>query len=51
MSQRKQNAGLIDGANYRDEIENELKKRLGYKDSDKLRLVKESEYRKVSQES
>ncbi len=45
------NAGLIDGANYRDEIENELKKRLGYKDSDKLRLVKESQYRKVSQES
>ncbi len=45
------NAGLIDGANYRDEVENELKKRLGYKDLDKLRLVKESDYRQVSPES
>ncbi len=44
-------AGLIDGANYRDEVENELKKRLGYKDSDKLHLVRESEYRKVTPES
>jgi protease-4 len=43
--------GLIDGANYREEVENELKKRLGYKDSDKLRIVKGSEYREVSPES
>nr|MBA3246530.1 S49 family peptidase [Pyrinomonadaceae bacterium] len=28
-------AGLIDGANYRDEVEDELKKRLGYKEPDK----------------
>ncbi|MFN2454710.1 MAG: signal peptide peptidase SppA [Pyrinomonadaceae bacterium] len=44
-------AGLIDGANYRDEVENELKKRLGYKDSEKLHLLKESEYRNVTPES
>lgn len=43
--------GLIDGANYREEVENELKKRLGYKDSDKLRIVLGSEYRDVSPES
>src|SRR6267142_2019335 len=29
-------AGLIDGAMYQDEVEKELKKRLGYKDSDDL---------------
>ncbi|MFL6227444.1 MAG: S49 family peptidase, partial [Pyrinomonadaceae bacterium] len=40
-------AGLIDDAKYRDEVENELKKRLGYKDSDKLNTVRESEYRRV----
>jgi protease-4 len=41
-------AGLIDDAKYRDEVEDELKKRLGYKDSDKLRKVKEWDYRGVS---
>jgi protease-4 len=41
-------AGLIDDAKYRDEVEDELKKRLGYKDSDKLRKVRESDYRRVS---
>lgn len=44
-------AGLIDGANYKDEVEKELKKRLGYKDSDKLHIAKGSDYRKVSPES
>ncbi|MGI8997328.1 MAG: signal peptide peptidase SppA [Pyrinomonadaceae bacterium] len=44
-------AGLIDGANYRDEVEDELKKRLGYKESDKLRLVKHNDYRRVAPES
>lgn len=44
-------AGLIDDAKYRDEVEDELKKRLGYKDSDKLRKVRESDYRGVSPES
>jgi protease-4 len=44
-------AGLIDGANYRDEIEGELKKRLGYKDSDNLRLTNAADYRRVEPES
>ncbi|MGH9901150.1 MAG: signal peptide peptidase SppA, partial [Pyrinomonadaceae bacterium] len=44
-------AGLIDGARYREEVDNDLKKRLGYKDSDKLRLVRTSEYRRVTPES
>src|SRR6266852_1291232 len=44
-------AGLIDGAAYRDEVEKELKKRLGYKDTEDLRLVRASEYRDVDPES
>ena len=44
-------AGLIDGALYHDEVEKELKKRLGYKDSDELHLAKGSDYRQISQES
>jgi len=43
--------GLIDGASYREDVEKELKKRLGYKDDDKLRLVPGSTYRDVSPES
>jgi protease-4 len=44
-------AGLIDGALYRDDVEKELKKRLGYKDSDTLAIAKSGDYRKISQES
>src|SRR5229473_2413173 len=44
-------AGLIDGAAYHDDVEKELKKRLGYKDSDDLHIAKASEYRQISQES
>ena len=44
-------AGLIDGAMYRDEVEKELKKRLGYKDSDNLHIARGSDYREISQES
>lgn len=43
--------GLIDGASYKDEIEKELKQRLGYKDSDELHIAKASEYREVKPES
>ncbi len=43
--------GLIDGAAYHDEIEKELKARLGYKDSDELRMVKGSEYSEVEPET
>src|SRR5919112_2574641 len=39
-------AGLIDGALYREEVEGELKKRLGYKDDEKLRKVSAAEYRR-----
>src|SRR5919206_1325 len=39
-------AGLIDGALYREEVEGELKKRLGYKDDEKLRKVSTAEYRR-----
>jgi protease-4 len=46
-----QDAGLIDGTNYRDEVENELKKRLGYKDEDELRVTKAETYRQVDAES
>jgi protease IV len=44
-------AGLIDGAMYRDEVDKELKKRLGYKDSDNLRVASTGDYRKITQES
>ena len=42
--------GLIDVAAYRDELEKELKTKLGYKDSDTLSLAR-NEYRDVSPES
>src|SRR6266542_6703078 len=44
-------SGFVDGATYREEVEKELKKRLGYKDSDDLHIVKSSDYRQISQES
>ncbi|MCA1631476.1 MAG: signal peptide peptidase SppA [Acidobacteria bacterium] len=43
--------GLIDDAKYRDEVEGDLKKRLGYKDDDKLNLLSEGQYRRVTPES
>ena len=46
-----QDAGLIDGTNYRDEVEGELKKRLGYKDDDELRITKAETYRQITPES
>jgi protease-4 len=44
-------AGLIDGVGYRDELEKELKNKLGYKASEDLRLVTASSYRLVDSES
>jgi protease-4 len=44
-------AGLIDGAMYQDDVEKELKKRLGYKDSDELHIARGSDYKEISQES
>lgn len=46
-----QKIGLIDGASYRDEVEKELKGRLGYKESDELRITRGEEYREVEPES
>lgn len=43
--------GLIDGAVYRDELEKEIKTKLGYKEDEALRLVTASAYRQVDQES
>jgi len=43
--------GLIDGALYHDEVEKELKKRLGYKDSDELHIARAADYRQITQES
>src|SRR6266550_2091135 len=43
--------GLIDGVAYRDELEKELKTKLGYKDSDELSLIRSSTYDEVEPES
>ena len=43
--------GLIDGVAYREELEKELKTKLGYKEADPLRIVKGSEYQNVEPES
>jgi protease IV len=42
-----QQIGLIDSASYRDQIDEELKNRLGYKADDKLRTVSANEYSEV----
>jgi protease-4 len=43
--------GLIDGAVFRDEVEKELKAKLGYKESEDLPIARGSEYRNVAPES
>jgi protease-4 len=43
--------GLIDGANYKNQVYDELKKVLGYKAEDDLRTVSESTYKEVTPES
>ncbi|HEV2864788.1 MAG TPA: signal peptide peptidase SppA [Pyrinomonadaceae bacterium] len=43
--------GFIDGAAYREEVEAELKKRLGYKDDQKLKKLSAAQYGRVSPES
>lgn len=44
-------AGLIDVSGYRDEIEKELQTKLGYKETDKLRVVSGYDYRQVTPQS
>ncbi len=46
-----QDKGLIDGLAYRDEIKGELKKRLGYQDSEELHVVSGSDYRTIEPET
>jgi len=43
--------GLIDGALYHDDVEKELKKRLGYKDTDDLHIARGGDYKQITQES
>ena len=50
-AQQAKDAGLIDEAMYRDEVETMLKKQLGQKESDPLIAVRNNEYRDVSPES
>ena len=50
-AEKAKEAGLVDTVAYRDELEKELKSKLGYKDSDQLRLVRGGEYREVPPES
>ncbi|HEU4432959.1 MAG TPA: signal peptide peptidase SppA [Pyrinomonadaceae bacterium] len=50
-AQQAKDAGLIDEAMYRDEVETMLKKQLGQKESDPLVAVRSNEYRDVSPES
>jgi protease-4 len=42
-AQQAKESGLIDDVKYRDEVEGELKRRLGYEDDERLKLVKDSE--------
>lgn len=42
---------LIDGAKYRDEVYQEIKKQLGYNEADELRLTSASSYKDVTPES
>jgi protease-4 len=44
-------AGLVDEALYRDDVEKMLKKQLGYKDTDSFVPVRSADYRDVSPES
>ena len=44
-------AGLVDEALYRDDVEKQMKKLLGYKDTDSFAPVRGSDYRDVSPES
>jgi protease-4 len=43
--------GLIDGANYKEQVYEELKTRLGYKQDDKIRTISGSDYREIPADS
>ena len=44
-------AGLIDGVGYRDDLDKELKAKLGYKETEGLPIVRANDYRQVTPES
>src|SRR5215217_3251814 len=48
---RAKEAGLIDDAVYRDDVDKQFKKMLGYKDTDSFMAVRSSDYKDVSPES
>jgi len=50
-AEKAKEAGLIDEAMYRDDVEKQFKKLFGYKDTDPFMAVRGSEYRDVSPES
>src|SRR5215813_12670573 len=50
-AQKAKEVGLIDETIYRDDVEKELKKRFGYKDTDTFTPVRAADYRDVSPES
>ena len=43
--------GLIDDALYRDQVDNDLKAKLGYKEDDKLRTISGGSYREIPSDS
>lgn len=43
--------GLIDGALYREQVDDEFKAKLGYKATDELRTIKASKYRDITPDS
>ena len=43
--------GLIDEAFYREQVDNELKAKLGYKEDDKLRTISGGDYREIPSDS
>ena len=50
-AQQAKDAGLVDEALYRDQVEAQFKKLLGYKDTDALAMVRGYDYRDVAPES
>jgi protease-4 len=46
-----QQQGLIDGANYKEQVYEELRNRLGYKQDDKLRKISGAEYREIASDT
>ncbi len=50
-SEQAKSLGLIDDALYPEQVDNELKARLGYKTDDKLRTIRGSEYREIPSDS